>query len=166
MLMWQEMLKSLFDAKAISFELDDEEHGGMNLICGDLSAVPAPSKMKATLLQQFDTLAPALQARGNHGRDGHGFGMSDACGRLTVPFLSMCRLHRLPCIHFVYTPPLPPPLLSLPSTPSPPLPPLHSSSSPLPPFPYFSPFSRPGPAERGLASARLFRRHRDPPRPA
>ena len=34
----------------------------MNLLCGDLSAVPAPPKMKATLLQQFDTLAPALQA--------------------------------------------------------------------------------------------------------
>ena len=34
---------------------------GVQMSYEDLNAVPAPSTMRATMLQQFDTLAPQLQ---------------------------------------------------------------------------------------------------------
>eukprot|EP00966_Prymnesium_polylepis_P257524 5949189-Prymnesium_polylepis.2 len=55
------MLKALFDAKAVSIESDVQDSAERRLVCGDLSTVTAPAKMKATLLQQYDSLPMGLQ---------------------------------------------------------------------------------------------------------
>ena len=43
-----------------------DSHGGVHLECVPLErlrAVPAPAKMRATIMQQFDGLGPVLQVR-------------------------------------------------------------------------------------------------------
>ena len=54
--------------QAFQLTVDDlgDDHSEMTVQCvprAALRAVPAPAKMKATLMQQFDGLEPVLQAR-------------------------------------------------------------------------------------------------------